>query len=60
MANLLLENTLFTNSASITEIQAPESTRRSTGQRSIFDVTKALHISLLRGVIGLVGVFVDG
>ncbi|KAJ7387572.1 hypothetical protein OS493_000906 [Desmophyllum pertusum] len=59
MANLLFENSLFTNSASITEIQAPESTRRSTGQPRIFAVTKALHSSLLRGVIGLVGVFVD-
>ena len=41
------ENTLLTKAALMTEMQVPESTRRSTGEPSIVAVTKALFVSLL-------------
>ena len=47
MGEVVSENTLLTKAASMTEIQAPESTRRSTVEPSIVAVTKALFISLL-------------
>ena len=47
MGECVAENTLLTKAASMTEMQAPESTRRSTGEPSIVALTKALFISLL-------------
>ena len=55
MDGLFSQTNFLTNSASITEMQAPVSTRMSTGTPCMFPLTKALRGCLLLGVNGPFG-----